>query len=225
MAQAKKKLSTKAKRYAASQNKVGLDYYAQWEIDKAIDAFKEAATVDTENAEYHLNLARGYARGSKFHEAIAALGEYLRTETDDKVAERYERLFSSALDPVEDVLIKTMQGLDLPVQQVGKAIQMWLEYRITVGRKPLRIRKPELWAAGLTFAVSRVNFSTVTKVDIATAYGVSVRSMKDKYDGIVETLDLMPADYRYFAGDENPLDKLVEAAEMLDELYERFNED
>lgn len=220
-----KKLTAKAKRYATSQNKVGLDYFAQWEIDKAIDAFKEAATVDTENAEYHLNLARAYARGSKFHEAISALGEYLRTETDEKIAERYERLFSSALDPVEDVLIKTMQGMDLPVQQVGKAIQMWLEYRITIGRKPLRIRKPELWAAGLTFAVSKVNFSSATKSEIANAYGVSERSLKEKYDDIVTALDLMPADFRYFAGEENPLDKLVEAAAMLDELYDRFNEE
>jgi len=35
-------------------------------------------------------------------------------------------------------------------------------------------------------------------------------------------LDIMPCDYRYFRGDENPLDKLVEAAVMMEELEERF---
>jgi hypothetical protein len=35
----------------------------------------------------------------------------------------------------------------------------------------------------------------------------------------------MPADYRYYSGDENPLDKLVEAAQLLDEIYEDFQKD
>jgi len=39
---------------------------------------------------------------------------------------------------------------------------------------------------------------------------------------LVKTLDVMPCDYRYFRGDQNPLDKLVEAASMLEELEERF---
>ena len=39
---------------------------------------------------------------------------------------------------------------------------------------------------------------------------------------LVRTLDVMPCDYRYFVGKENPLDKLVEAAAMLEELEERF---
>ena len=32
----------------------------------------------------------------------------------------------------------------------------------------------------------------------------------------------MPRDYRYFREDENPLDKLVEAASMLEEMEEQF---
>jgi hypothetical protein len=32
----------------------------------------------------------------------------------------------------------------------------------------------------------------------------------------------MPCDYRYFRGVDNPLDKLVEAANMLETLEERF---
>jgi len=35
---------------------------------------------------------------------------------------------------------------------------------------------------------------------------------------------VMPCDYRYFTGQENPLDKLVEAAELLEQLEVRFRE-
>ena len=114
------------------------------------------------------------------------------------------------------------QEMDWPIQQTGKGIQMWLEYRITLGRRPLIIRRPELWAAALTYAVCKVNFSTATRADIAGHYGISERSLMAKYQELVQVLDLMPADYRYFVGEENPLDKLVEAAQMLEDMYDRF---
>jgi hypothetical protein len=41
---------------------------------------------------------------------------------------------------------------------------------------------------------------------------------------LIDILDVMPCDYRYFTGRENPLDKLVEAAELLEELEARFEE-
>ena len=85
--------------------------------------------------------------------------------------------------------------------------------------------KPELWAAALTYAVGKVNFSPITRVEVADLYGVSERSLRQKYEELVQTLDLMPADFRYFTGKENPLDKLVEAAQMLDELYGRFRDE
>lgn len=218
-------LTNKALRYGASQNETGLKYYAAWEIDKAIEAFKEALVADPNNAEYHLNMARAYARANNYHQAIRSLGDYLRTEKDEHLASRYERLFSSALDEIETQLIEKMRQLNMPIQQIGKAIQMWLEYRITLGRKPLRTPKPELWAAALTYAISKINFSETRLAKIAEIYNVPERSVKEKYNELVATLDLMPADFRYFTGDKNPLDKLVEAAQMLDDLYGRFKQD
>jgi tetratricopeptide (TPR) repeat protein len=215
----------KAPRHAAAQNEAGLRLYEAWDIDGAIAAFKEASTADPGNPEYPLNLARAYARGSDYQQAMHALGDYLRAETDEKVAGRYERLFSSALDEVEPLLIETMQQLNRPIQQIGKAIQMWLEYRITLGRQPLHIPKPELWAAALTYAIVKVNFDDLRSAQIAAAYNVAVRSLKDKYQELVRVLDLMPADYRYFVGEKNPLDKLVEAAQLLEELDRRFQSD
>jgi tetratricopeptide (TPR) repeat protein len=220
-----KKPSAKLIQQALEQNEIGLKNYAEWEIDTAVEAFQKATKADPENPEYHLNLARAYARGGNYPEAMRSLGDYLHNETDDHVASRYERLFSSALDEVESLLIEGMPKLDLPIQQIGKAIQMWLEYRITVGRKPLRIPKPELWASAVTYAVCKVNIAKKSREEVAAVYGVSEKSMLEKYSELLQTLDLMPADYRYFTGDENPLDKLVEAAQLLDEIYEEFQED
>lgn len=211
-------------RSAIALNESGLQYFGQWELEKAIESFQGATNGDPDNPEYHLNLARAYARSGDYQEAMRSLGEYLRTETDEDVAARYERLFSSALDDVEEVLIEKMRDLEMPLPQIGKGIQMWLEYRITLGRKPLQIQEPELWAAGLTYAVAKINLVEMSPEQIAGSYGVSEGALRDKYRHLVSTLDLMPADYRYFTGDENPLDKLVEAAQLLEEIYDRFHE-
>ena len=212
-------------RYASSRNLVGLQYYADWEIDKALAAFKEAATADPENPEYHLNMARGYARGSNYPLAIQSLGDYLRTEPDDFVAERYQRLFSSVLDEVETIVIEQTRMMGMPIQQTGKAIQMWLEFRIALGRQPLEIIEPAQWAAALILAICKINFLDHTRADISALCGVAQERVRETYDQLVETLDLMPADYRYFTGEDNPLDKLVQAAEMLEKLYAGFQDD
>lgn len=210
---------------AAKKNEAGLNHFAEWEIDEAIDAFRAAIKADGDVPEYHLNLARAYVRGGDYHQAMTALGAYLRQEPDEEIASRFERMFSSALDEVEEVMIETMRQRGMSVQEIGKAIQMWLEYRITIGRRPLRTPKPELWAAALTHAVGKVNFSDRKMEDVAAIYQISKRSLREKYNALVETLDIMPADYRYYVGEENPLDKLVEAAHVLEELDRRFQEE
>lgn len=212
-------------RLAAQYNDNGLQSFAAWEIERAIDAFQQAVSAAPDNAEYHLNLARAYARSSEYHQAINALGNYLRVETDEAIASRYERLFSSALDEVETELIDKMQKMEASTQNIGKAIQMWLEYRITVGRQPLVIDVPALWAGALTYAISKVNFIGMKGIKIARTYNVDEADMKAHYRQLVQTLDLMPADYRYFTGENNPLDKLVEAAAVLEDLDRRFQAD
>jgi hypothetical protein len=190
-----------------------------------VDSFAAAVAADPDNPEYHLNLTRAYTRGGDYDQAMAALGGYLQTETDGDVAARYEQLFSTGLDEVESNLIEGMKQLDLELPQIGKAIQMWLEYRIAIGRRPLRTPKPSLWAGALTYALVKVNFLEITRAQIAAVFGINERSLKEKYQEIIETLDLMPADYRYFTGEENPLDKLVEAAQLLEQLDRHFQED
>ena len=216
---------SKKEERANELNKNGEDYFGSWEIENAIDAFQKAIKNDPKNPEYRLNLTRAYTRSGDYDKAMEALGGYLQVETNPELIARFEKLFSSGLDEVEQKLIEGMKKLNLPIQQIGKAIQMWLEYRITVGRKPLRIPKPELWAAGLTYAIIKINFVELTRAEVSAIYNVSPRALKEKYDELVDQLDLMPSDYRYFTGEDNPLDKLVEAAELLEGLERRFRED
>ncbi|VAW31259.1 hypothetical protein MNBD_CHLOROFLEXI01-3929 [hydrothermal vent metagenome] len=210
---------------AAKQNKSGLVLYDSWQIETAVDAFKAAIAADPNNPEYHLNLTRAYTRSGDYAQAMTALGGYLETETKGDVAARFEQIFSSALDEVESNLIEGMKQLDMPLPQVGKAIQMWLEYRIAIGRRPLRTPKPSLWAGALAYTIVKINFVEISRSQIAAVYGINPRSLKEKHKEIVEALDLMPADYRYFTGEENPLDKLVEAARLLEQLDQHFQED
>ena len=208
-----------------AHNERGLQHYRSWEMDEAIAAFEEATAADPANPDYHLNLARAHARNGDFGEALRCVGDYLSTETDENVSERYERLFSSALDDVEERLIDTMREMELPLAVVGKAIQMWLEYRISVGRRPLPIPEPDAWAAALTYAVCKINFQEVKRSDVVAAYETDDEALRERYGELVSTLDLMPGDFRYFAGEDNPLDKLVEAAQLLEEIYGRFYDD
>jgi len=215
---------TSAKQRAAKLNQKGLELYADWELDQAAESFEAASVADPDSAEYHLNLARALARGGDYESAIRALGDYIHVEPDQRLAERYERLFSTALDEVEETLIDHMRAGRMDLSDIGVAIQMWLEYRIAIGRQRLIIRKPEAWAAALDYTVRKVNFHKGTRRELSALYGISESTLRARHGQLVEALDIMPADYRYFTGEDNPLDKLVEAAQMLDELEMRFKE-
>jgi tetratricopeptide (TPR) repeat protein len=220
-------LSAEAVSEAARQNDLGLKFFGNWEIDHAIAAFRVATSNNPENPNYHLNLARAYARASNYPEAMRSLGDYLHFETDENLTERYERLFSSALDEVEASLIEGMDGMDLPVQLTGKAMQMWLEYRLTVGRETSqRLDQPALWAASLAYLVCKINFLDTSRIEVAAAFEVDLLEMKDRCTLLIETLDLIAADYRYFTGEENPLDEVYQAAQKMDKLVRGLdNED
>ena len=207
---------------ARKVNAVGLQQYERWEIDEAIASFEEAARIYPEDPEYHLNLARALARYGDFNAARRALGSYIHYEPDKDLAERFESLFGEGMDEVETLVTREMAHETLPLEVVGAAVQMWLEYRICLGRRPLVIRKPETWAAALDYTVRKVNFRELTQREVAEVYGVSPSTVRAYHNDLIQTLDIMPCDYRYFRGEDNPLDKLVEAAAMLEELEERF---
>lgn len=210
---------------AIKLNQEGEAAYAAWKLDQAIDHFTKAVKSDPANPEYHLNLVKAYARNGDYDEVMSRLGNYLHVEPETSIAERYEWLFSTALDSVEEVLIETMDKMEFPVPQIGKGLHMWFEFRICYGRRPFRTTKPEIWAAAVTYAIVKVNFLDIKKHELATIYGVTPRALTEKYTILLDILDVMPADYRYFVGENNPLDKLIEAAQLLDSLEQQFKEE
>lgn len=220
-----KNVPGESRQKAAELNEVGLKSFTLWEMENAIESFKQAAETDPGNPEYFLNLARAYARSGSYPDAMRSLGKYLQVEEDEDIAERFEWLFSSTFDKVESSLIEGTQKLDLPMQLVSRAIRMWLEYRLTVGRQSLNIQEPNIWAASLTYLICKINLYDIDRVEVASAYQVGLNDLKKTCNLIVKSLDLIPADYRYFIGDENPLDKVFEAARQMESFYQDIEED
>jgi tetratricopeptide (TPR) repeat protein len=215
-------MATSDKRRAAQLNEEGLLHYRRWEVEDAVRSFIQAAELDPDEADYHLNLARALVRFGDYEGTLRALGDFLRTEPDQALTERFEQLFGNAMDEVETLLTEVMTQHNLPLDVIGAAIQMWMEYRIAVGRRPLDVSNPPPWAAALDLTVRKVNFREAPLREIAGWYRAQPSTVRKHHMDLVTTLDVMPCDYRYFRGDQNPLDKLVEAAAMLEELEERF---
>jgi tetratricopeptide (TPR) repeat protein len=209
---------------AESFNQEGLASYDKWEVDDAIKNLTEAVRLAPYDPEYHLNLARARARFGQWEEALTSLRDFLELEPDTRLHERFRALFEVGMDPVESALTRTMTNQGLPLEEISAAMQMWWEFRIAAGRRVLSMRKPEVWAAAVDYTVRKLNFRQVSQKDTATLYGVSEGALRAHYQDLVDTLDIMPCDYRYFRGEKNPLDMLVQAAIMLDKLEKQFKE-
>jgi tetratricopeptide (TPR) repeat protein len=207
---------------AASCNRQGLEHYERWEVEDAIRRFAEAVQLVPDDPEYHLNLARARARFGQWEETLASLRNFLNLEEDSRLRERFGELFEMGMDPVESILTRTMSSKGMPLEEISAAMQMWWEFRIAAGRRQVSTRKPEGWAAALDYTVRKVNFRRVTQKEIAQLYKIGEGALRSRYEELVEVLDIMPCDYRYFRGDKNPLDMLVQAAMMLDELEKQF---
>lgn len=216
--------SVDVKQQAESRNVEGLECYEKWLVDDAIKNFKEAVRLAPDDPEYHLNLARARARFGQWEEALTSLRDFLDLEPDTRLRDRFRALFEVGMDPVESVLTRTMTSQGVPLEEISAAMQMWWEFRIAAGRRTLPMRKPEVWAAALDYTVRKLNFRQVTQKETATVYDVSEGALRSRYQDLVDTLDIMPCDYRYFRGEKNPLDMLVQAAIMLDKLEKQFRE-
>lgn len=210
------------RREAETIYKEAMAAYQRWDMDNAVDYLQEAVSLAPDQARYHMSLAQALARAGDFDRALRALANYLRLAPDSAVAERIEQLFASGMDAVEEVLTRHMKREQLPLDMIGAAIQMWMEFRIALGEEPLFIPKPGTWAAALDYTVRKVNLQDASLSTIASRYRTSEVTVRKHHETLVQMLDIMPCDYRYFTGDQNPLDKLVEAADLLEELELRF---
>lgn len=203
--------------------KEAMEAYDRWEVDEAVEKLEGALKIIPNNAAYHMSLAQILSRAGDFDRALRSLANYLRLMPDSEVAERIQQLFASGMDPIEEHLTEKMSASKMPIDMIGAAIQMWMEFRIALGEEPLSMPKPEAWAAALDYTVRKVNLHDAPLDYLVNLYQVSAETMRKHNKTLVKRLDIMPCDYRYFTGDENPLDKLVEAAELLERLESRFS--
>jgi len=213
------------RRKALVEYQEAMNAYDRCDIDQASKKLESALKLHPNNPSYHMNLAQILSRSGDFDRALRALANYLRLAPDSAVATRIEQLFASGMDPVEEQLTDRMTAAQMPIDMIGAAIQMWMEFRIALGEDPLNIPKPETWAAALDYTVRKVNLRDVPIDKLAKFYKVSADTVRKHNGTLVKMLDVMPCDYRYFTGNQNPLDKLVEAAELLEKLDHRFNAD
>lgn len=209
---------------AESYNVEGLELYEKWEVEDAIRNFREAVRLAPDAPEYHLNLARARARFGQWDEALSSLRDFLDLEPDTRLRDRFRALFEVGMDPVESALTRAMTNQGISLEEISAAMQMWWEFRIAAGRQSVSMRKPEVWAGALDYTVRKLNFRQVTQREMARLYDVSEGALRSRYQDLVRTLDIMPCDYRYFRGEKNPLDMLVQAAMMLDRLERQFKE-
>ena len=199
--------------------------YDRWDVDQAVEKLEQTLQILPENARYHMSLAQILSRAGDFDRALRALANYLRLAPDSKVADRIEQLFASGMDQVEESLTERMTAAQMQIDIIGAAIQMWVEFRVALGEEVLIIPKPEAWAAALDYTVRKVNLRDVPLDRLSDFYGVTIETLRKHYSTLVDALDVMPCDYRYFTGAQNPLDKLVEAAELLEKLEVRFTQE
>lgn len=218
----KNQISKEDLRKAEKHGKEGLRAYRRWDIEQALKNFEAAVRLVPDEPEYRLYLARALGRGGDFDQALRMLADFMRMKPNSPLVSRFEPLFASGMDEVEQILTDKMTAAGMSLEETGAALQMWLEYRIALGRGRLIVRKPQTWAAALDYVVRKVNLRPARRYKIAEFYGVSDGAVRDRHDDLVQILDVMPCDYRYFTGKENPLDKLVEAAELLEKLEARF---
>ncbi len=205
---------------------IGLTHLQAWEVDEAIDAFQAAIALDNTRADYFLFIAQAYIRLGDYEAMRQALGNFMYLEQDRVLAERFEAIFSSGLDLIEQTLTKTMPEHHAPLLVTGAALQMWVDFQVAIGRNPLpHTDSPAvaaIWAAALDYTVRKVNIHDAGLEEISLWYAVNPHSITKNHRRLIDALDIMPCDYRYFRGPQNPLDKLVEAAIVLETLEERF---
>lgn len=180
-------------------------------LDRAVQEYLQ--DIETQIERDRAQRERGLDQSRKRAEA----------EAERELSELQER--SEAIcDPVDGIFARRMREDGLSDGEIQAARHMWLEFRICIGRANIAMRKPETWAAGVDYTVRKVNFREGAEQRLARAYGVSPTAVRTRHNALVDVLDIMPCDYRYFVGKENPLDSIVEAAAMLEELERRFRE-
>lgn len=201
----------------------GLDLHGQWEPESAIQPFTGAAANDPDQPGVRLNLTRAVTMARNDTNAGRTLTEYVPLTKAEKPANGSKRLFRSDLGAVESKLLEGMSALALPVQLMGKAFQMWLDYRQINRRQAfLVLERPAVWACALVFLTCLISLQNADRPKIADQFQVDIEQMTNRCNLICKTPDLTAADLRYFHGGKSQLEGVFENVQFRNPLNKRL---
>lgn len=107
---------------------------------------------------------------------------------------------SDMQDSVCQLLDRVMSEGGFTPPHVARAQRLWVDYRAKRGRedRAFRAPKPDVCAAAIEYAIARLHgLDGVTRASVARRYGVSARSVSERFDDIQVVLSLKPDDPRY----------------------------
>ncbi|HJL15411.1 MAG TPA: tetratricopeptide repeat protein [Sandaracinaceae bacterium LLY-WYZ-13_1] len=160
-------------------------------LDEAAE-LAEAAVTDAPHNPDHRALLRWIDRGAPRDEPVHPL----RTEPREAEPGGGRRRGWDAA--VVKLLEQHMREAGFSSRHVERARAMWADY---LGERELRVKKPEICAAAVHYAIALVNgVGGCTQASIARRYGVPAKSVSSRYGDIRQTLSLRPKDPRYEAG-------------------------
>lgn len=88
-----------------------------------------------------------------------------------------------------------MSALGYAQEQIENGKSLWADF---VRKRHPRVAKPGVYAATVEYAIARLDFlDSVTQVDVARRYGVSVSSVTRVYNELMHQLDIELFDERY----------------------------
>lgn len=162
-------------------------------LDEARELAQRAVSAAPNNAD-HQALLRWIDRGAPRDEPVHPL----RTEARTPLEGRSDSDTSSSWDAaVVTLLERHMREAGFTAEQIDRARALWGDY---LGERDLRVKKPEICAAAVHYAIALVNgVDGITQASIATRYGVLAKSVSSRYGDIRQTLALKPKDPRYEA--------------------------
>lgn len=97
-------------------------------------------------------------------------------------------------DQVARLLAARMREAGWTHELVARAQALWVDF--CDGRE-LRLKKPEVYAAAIEYAIAKVDEKNVTQAELARRYGVAAGSISSRYGEIRSSLALVPGDPRY----------------------------
>ncbi|MEC7523961.1 MAG: tetratricopeptide repeat protein [Myxococcota bacterium] len=167
-------------------------------LDDALALAEEAAMAAPESKD-HATLLDWIQRGAPPDEPSLPVGSGRRggpSEAPKPSFERVERGCRTADAIVEVLLERHMRDDGFSAEIRERARAMWADYRDE--REP-RVKKPEICAAAVHYAIALISGAGVTQASVAQRYGVAAKSVSTRYGDIRQTLALTPGDPRYGA--------------------------